>query len=47
MDLNINQKVFLALLREGMWGIGNPDILIEGTMDWQEVYLLLPLLHLV
>ena len=38
MDLNINQKVFLALLREGMWGIGNPDILIEGTIDWQEVY---------
>ena len=38
MNQNKNQKAFLALIREGLWGVGNPDILIEGTMDWQEVY---------
>lgn len=33
-----NQKAFLALLREGLWGCGNPDVWIEETTGWQEVY---------
>jgi len=33
-----NQKVFLKLVNAGLWGNGNPDIRIDGTMDWQEVY---------
>jgi hypothetical protein len=31
-------KIFIALLRVGLWGNGNPDIRIDGAMDWQEVY---------
>ena len=33
-----NQKAFFELLRAGLWGDGNPDIRIDGTTDWQEVY---------
>lgn len=29
---------FFSLLRSGLWGNGNPDIGIDGTADWQEVY---------
>ena len=35
---NKNLKTFFALLRVGLWGNGNPDIRIDGTTDWQEVY---------
>lgn len=38
MNQYINQKAFLALLRVGLWGSGYPDIQIDGTTDWQEVY---------
>ena len=31
-------KTFFALLRAGLWSDGNPDIRIDGTPDWQEVY---------
>ncbi len=34
----INKDAFFALLRAGLWGNGNPDIRIDGTTDWQEVY---------
>ena len=29
---------FFSLLRSGLWGNGNPDIGIDGTTNWQEVY---------
>lgn len=29
---------FLELVEAGLWGNGNPDIRINGTRDWQEVY---------
>ena len=29
---------FFFLLSAGLWGNGNPDIRIDGTTDWQEVY---------
>lgn len=29
---------FLELVEAGLWGGGNPDIGIDGTTDWQEVY---------
>lgn len=29
---------FFALVRAGLWGSGNPDIRIDGTTDWNEVY---------
>ena len=35
---DINQQAFFELLRTGLWGNGNPDIRIDGTTDWQEVY---------
>ncbi len=38
MNQYINQKAFLALIREGLWGVGNPDIRIDVATDWQEVY---------
>ena len=38
MNLYKNQKAFLALIREGLWGVGNPDIWIDVATDWQEVY---------
>lgn len=33
-----NIKAFFALLRAGLWGNGNPDIRIDESTDWQEVY---------
>lgn len=33
-----NQKTLFALLRAGLWGVGNPDIRIDGTTDWQNIY---------
>ena len=36
--MNKNQKVFFELLKAGLWSDGNPDIRIDGTTDWQEVY---------
>ena len=35
---DINQQAFFELLRTGLWSDGNPDIRIDGTTDWQEVY---------
>lgn len=35
---DINQQAFFELLRTGLWGNGNPDIRIDGSTDWQEVY---------
>lgn len=35
---NNNQQAFFALVRAGLWSNGNPDIRIDGTTDWQEVY---------
>ena len=29
---------FFALVRAGLWSDGNPEIRIDGTTDWQEVY---------
>ena len=36
--LSDNKKIFFELLRAGLWGGGNPDIRIDGTTDWREVY---------
>ena len=36
--MNNNQQAFFELLRAGLWSDGNPDIRIDGTTDWQEVY---------
>ena len=33
-----NIQVFFALLQAGLWGGGNPDMRIDGTTDWEEVY---------
>jgi hypothetical protein len=33
-----NIQAFFALLQAGLWSDGNPDIRIDGTPDWQEVY---------
>ncbi len=33
-----NIQAFLALLQAGLWGDGNPDMRIDGTTDWEEVY---------
>lgn len=38
MNQYINQKAFLALIREGLWRVGNPNIRIDVATDWQEVY---------
>lgn len=35
---NNNQQAFFALVRAGLWSDGNPDIRIDETTDWQEVY---------
>ena len=37
-SLDNNTKAFLELVRAGLWRNGNPDIRIDGTTDWQEVY---------
>ena len=31
-------EAFFALVRAGLWSDGNPEIRIDGTTDWQEVY---------
>lgn len=31
-------EAFFALLRAGLWSDGNPEIRIDGTTDWNEVY---------
>ena len=36
--LSDKKKIFFELLRAGLWGGGNPDIRIDGTTDWREVY---------
>ncbi len=36
--MNNTKTVFLELVKGGLWGNGNPDIRIDGTTDWQEVY---------
>lgn len=36
--MSIAKNAFFELLRAGLWGDGNPDIRIDGTTDWQEVY---------
>ena len=36
--INNSQKAFLVLVKAGLWGNGNPDIRIDGTTDWQDVY---------
>ena len=36
--INNTQKAFLELVKSGLWGNGNPDIRIDGTTGWQEVY---------
>lgn len=33
-------EAFFVLLRAGLWSDGNPEIRIDGTTDWNEVYLL-------
>lgn len=33
-----NIQAFFALLQAGLWGCGNPDMRIDGTTDWEEVY---------
>lgn len=38
MDLNINQKAFLALLQGGLWSDGNLELRIDKAVDWQEIY---------
>lgn len=38
MEYNNNIKAFLELVRTGLWGNGNPDIRIDGTTDWQDIY---------
>ncbi len=35
---DFNQQAFFELLRTGLWGNGNPDIRIDESTDWQEVY---------
>ena len=36
--INNTQKSFLELVKDGLWGNGNPIIRIDETTDWQEVY---------
>ena len=33
-----NIQAFFALLQAGVWSDGNPDIRIDGTPDWEDVY---------
>lgn len=33
-----SKQAFFELVKAGLWGNGNPDMRIEGTTDWQEVY---------
>lgn len=36
--INKNTAAFLSLLRAGLWGNGNLDLLIARTTDWNKVY---------
>lgn len=36
--MNNNQRAFFELLKAGLWGNGNPEIRIDGTTDWNEVF---------
>lgn len=38
MKKNSTIEVFFALVRAGLWSDGNPEIRIDGTTDWNEVY---------
>lgn len=38
MQLDKNQRAFLVLLRAGLWGERNPEIKMDATTDWHEVY---------
>lgn len=38
MKKNRTIEVFFALVRAGLWSDGSPEIRIDGTTDWQEVY---------
>lgn len=41
MSTNRNEssrEAFFALIRAGLWSDGNPEIRIDGTTDWNEVY---------
>lgn len=38
MQLDKNQRAFLELLRAGLWGERNPEIKMDATTDWHEVY---------
>jgi len=40
MFLDNNQKVFFELLRAGLWSDGSTGLQIDGTPEWDEVYLL-------
>ena len=35
---NKNLQVFFELVKAGLWGDRNPDMRIDGTTDWQEIY---------
>lgn len=37
-NLDNSRKVFFELLKAGLWGDGKPDVRIDGTTIWQEVY---------
>lgn len=38
MIIDHNIQTFSALLRAGLWGVGNPNIRINGSTDWQKIY---------
>lgn len=38
MIIDHNIQTFSALLRAGLWGVGNPDIWINGSTDWKKIY---------
>ena len=37
-NLDNSRKVFFELLKGGLWGDGKPDVRIDGTTVWQDVY---------
>ena len=38
MVLNNNERAFLEFVAAGLWGEVSPEIRIDGTTDWQELY---------
>ena len=38
MKLDNNIQAFFELVQAGLWGEGNPDIWIDGTPDWNNIY---------